>query len=297
MSQTKLSSPSKTGSAKALLQLEGVSKTYLLGGTTINALQGVELLVRQGEFVAVMGPSGSGKSTFLQVASMLAEPSEGIIRLDGRDVTGYNEVERARLRNREIGFVFQQFNLLARTSALDNVALPLVYAGVSEAERRSRAQVMLEKVGLGDRLQNQPSQLSGGQQQRVAIARALVNDPSIIFADEPTGNLDTKSGEDIKQLLVQLHQEGKTIIMVTHESDDAAIAKRLVVMRDGAVVKDTAIQGQRDIEGHLKNAAAMNSVDVASVNVSSAGVSSAKKVAPATKVKKRRSNQSRKGKV
>lgn len=292
MSQTKLSSPSKTGSAKALLQLEGVSKTYLLGGTTINALQGVELLVRQGEFVAVMGPSGSGKSTFLQVASMLAEPSEGIIRLDGRDVTGYNEVERARLRNREIGFVFQQFNLLARTSALDNVALPLVYAGVSEAERRSRAQVMLEKVGLGDRLQNQPSQLSGGQQQRVAIARALVNDPSIIFADEPTGNLDTKSGEDIKQLLVQLHQEGKTIIMVTHESDDAAIAKRLVVMRDGAVVKDTAIQSQRDIEGHLKNAAAVSSADV-----SSAGVSSAEKVAPATKVKKRRSNQSKKGKV
>jgi putative ABC transport system ATP-binding protein len=186
-----------------------------------------------------MGPSGSGKSTFLQVASMLAEPSTGVIKLNGSDVTKYNEVERARLRNHQIGFVFQQFNLLARTSAIDNVALPLVYAGVRPPERKRRAVEMLERVGLGDRLHNTPAQLSGGQQQRVAIARALINEPSIIFADEPTGNLDSKSGEDIKRLLTELWQEGKTIIMVTHEEDVAAIAHRLIVFRDGKITRDT----------------------------------------------------------
>lgn len=219
-----------------LLSLTQVTKHYQLGDNTIKALDGVDLSIDTGEFVAVMGPSGSGKSTFLQVASMLAEPTSGSISLKDRDVTKYDEVERAKLRNREIGFVFQQFNLLPRTSALDNVALPLVYAGVSENERKKRARQLLERVGLGDRLANTPSQLSGGQQQRVAIARALVNEPSIIFADEPTGNLDTKSGEDIKALLEDLHNEGKTIIMVTHENDVASIADRLVVFRDGVVV-------------------------------------------------------------
>jgi putative ABC transport system ATP-binding protein len=221
-----------------ILELQHVSKLYQMGDSIIRALDDVSLTVHAGEFVAIMGHSGSGKSTFLQVASMLAQPSSGKILLREKDVTTYNEVERARLRNKEIGFVFQQFNLLARTSAIDNVALPLVYAKVPEKERIARAKVMREKVGLGDRLQNTPAQLSGGQQQRVAIARALINDPSIIFADEPTGNLDTKSGEDIKRFLQDLHAENRTIIMVTHEEDVAAVAERLVVFRDGRIISD-----------------------------------------------------------
>ena len=202
-----------------LLELENVSKTYHIGDEVIRALDHISVGVHQGEFVAIMGPSGSGKSTFLQVASMLAAPSHGIIKLKDQDVTQYSEPARAKLRNREIGFIFQQFNLLARTSALENVSLPLVYAGVAANERHRRSKAMLERVGLADRMQNAPSQLSGGQQQRVAIARALINEPAIIFADEPTGNLDSKSGNDIKELLRALHQEGKTIILVTHEED------------------------------------------------------------------------------
>ncbi|PIR61897.1 MAG: macrolide ABC transporter ATP-binding protein [Candidatus Pacebacteria bacterium CG_4_10_14_0_8_um_filter_43_12] len=221
-----------------LLQLENVSKHYHLGDTVIRALDQVNFFVAAGEFVAIMGASGSGKSTFLQVASMLATPTHGKVLLNGKDVTTYNEVERARLRNKEIGFIFQQFNLLARTSALDNVSLPLIYAKVSDSERRKRSEEMLKKVGLGDRMNNTPAQLSGGQQQRVAVARALINDPLIVFADEPTGNLDTKSGDDIKELLTNLHKEGRTIIMVTHEEDVAKIAQRLVVFRDGKIVSD-----------------------------------------------------------
>lgn len=222
-----------------LLELVDVSKRYKIGNTVINALNRVSLTVHLGDFISIMGPSGSGKSTFLQVASMLATPTAGIIKLNDKDVTGFNEVERARLRNKEIGFVFQQFNLLPRTSALDNVKLPLVYARAPEHEQTNRATALLEKVGLGDRLRNTPAQLSGGQQQRVAIARALVNDPSIIFADEPTGNLDSKSGEDIMELLEELHREGKTIIMVTHEEDIAAVARRQIRFVDGKIVHDS----------------------------------------------------------
>ncbi len=237
-----------------LLSLKNVSKTYALGDEKIHALLEVSLNVEEGEFLAVMGPSGSGKSTFLQVGSLLSLPSSGKVFLKEKDVTTYSENELAKLRNQEIGFIFQQFNLLPRTSALDNVALPLVYAGVSAKEQKSRAKEMLEKVGLGDRLHNTPAQLSGGQQQRVAIARALVNHPSIIFADEPTGNLDSKSGEDIKQLLTALHAEGKTIIMVTHESEVAAIAKRLVLFHDGEILYDDKF-GYND---RVKNVEAMD---------------------------------------
>lgn len=236
-----------------LLEIKNVAKHYQIGNNTIKALNNVNLEIEEGEFLAIMGPSGSGKSTFLQVASMLAQPSAGKIKLKGRDVTEYNEVERSKLRNQEIGFIFQQFNLLPRTSALDNVALPLLYAKVSHSERDRRAKAMLEKVGLGDRLSNTPAQLSGGQQQRVAIARALVNEPSIIFADEPAGNLDSKSGNEIKQFLIDLNKEGKTIIMVTHEPDDAQIAKRLIIFKDGEVIDDSKITTEKQIEQKTKS--------------------------------------------
>ncbi|MBU0978668.1 MAG: ABC transporter ATP-binding protein [Patescibacteria group bacterium] len=222
-----------------LLSLTNVTKQYQLGTTVIKALNSVSIDVAQGEFVSIMGPSGSGKSTFLQVASMLAEPTSGSIKLKDKNVTEYNEVERARLRNKEIGFIFQQFNLLARTSALNNVKLPLMYAGIKEDEQNQRARAMLDRVGLSDRLQNTPAQLSGGQQQRVAVARALINNPSIIFADEPTGNLDSKSGREIINLLKKLSHEGKTIIMVTHEPAVARIAHRLITFHDGQVANDS----------------------------------------------------------
>lgn len=225
-----------------LLELKKVSKNYQIGDTVIRALDEVSLGVAEKEFLAIMGPSGSGKSTFLQVASMLAEPTHGEIFLSGTEVSSYGEVERAHLRNKEIGFIFQSFNLLARTSALENVMLPLFYAGygADSDTAKEKAKAMLERVGLGDRLQNTPAQLSGGQQQRVAIARALINDPTIIFADEPTGNLDSKSGEDIKRILCELNEEGKTIIMVTHEEDVAEIAQRQIVFKDGKVLSDSA---------------------------------------------------------
>ena len=226
-----------------LLQLKHVSKIYQLGGNDINALMDINVSISAEEFVVIMGPSGSGKSTFLQVASMLSEPTSGQIILNNTEVSKYNEVQRAHLRNKQIGFVFQTFNLLPRTSALQNVLLPLFYAGkdIDSQEVKRQGQLMLEKVGLGDRLNNTPAQLSGGQQQRVAIARALINNPSIIFADEPTGNLDSKSGEDIKKILTSLNQEGKTIIMVTHEDDVAAIAKRKIIFKDGKIINDQPI--------------------------------------------------------
>jgi len=220
-----------------VLELIDVVKEYTLGTQKIRALDGISLKVRAGDFLSVMGPSGSGKSTFLQVASILASTSSGKILINGKDTTTYDEVERAHLRNKEIGFIFQNFNLLAKTSALENVALPLVYAGIDEKTRLEMAKVMLERVGLGNRLDNSPAQLSGGQQQRVAIARALINNPSIIFADEPTGNLDSKSGKEVEKILKELNKEGKTIIMVTHEHDVAKIAHSSIEIHDGKIKK------------------------------------------------------------
>lgn len=226
--------------SEPLLQLKHISKIYQLGDYQIKALDDISLDIYPHEFIAVVGSSGSGKSTFLQIASNLAEATHGEVFLHGTNVTSLNAVARAHLRNHEIGFIFQQFNLLARTPAWENVALPLLYAGVPANQRKQRAIAMLEKVGLGERINNQPSQLSGGQQQRVAIARALINNPSLIFADEPTGNLDSKSSDDIKKILCDLSCEGKTIIVVTHDEDVAQITRRQVTFKDGHIIHDTA---------------------------------------------------------
>lgn len=230
------STAKKSSKKIPVLELRKVSKTYQIGTQTIHALKDFSLKVYPGEFLSVMGPSGAGKSTFLQVASILSAPSSGHILINGKDTFDYNEIERAHLRNREIGFIFQKFNLLAKTSALENVALPLLYADYDETTRLEMATAMLKKLGLEDRLDNTPAQLSGGQQQRVAIARALVNQPSIIFADEPTGNLDSKSGHEVEKILKKLNDEGKTIIMVTHEKRIADIAKRHIIVRDGEII-------------------------------------------------------------
>jgi putative ABC transport system ATP-binding protein len=223
-----------------VLELSDVKKTYTVGDQEIQALRGINLVIDKGEYLSIMGPSGSGKSTLLQVMSLLDTPTSGKIMLKGINVERYSETELARLRNKEIGFVFQQFNLLGKTSALDNVALPLLYANVGSQEREQRARKMLEKVGLGERIHNTRAQLSGGQQQRVAIARALINDPAILFADEPTGNLDSKSGEEVMALFDELYKEGKTIVLVTHEPDIGKHAKRQIIVRDGQILSDSA---------------------------------------------------------
>lgn len=221
-----------------ILEMKGVSKHYKLGGETITALDNISLSISEGEFVSVIGPSGSGKSTFLQVASILGPCDEGVILIDDINVTQYDEIMRARLRNKKIGFIFQQFNLLPKTSAIDNVRLPLIYAQIPEKEQIKKSTQMLKLVGLGDRLNNSPAQLSGGQQQRVAIARALVNEPSLIFADEPTGNLDSKSGKEIIEVFNNLHSQGKTIILVTHDPNVAKIAQRCITFKDGKIISD-----------------------------------------------------------
>lgn len=218
----------------AIIKLKGVTKLY---GRT-RALEGVSLEVNRGEFIAVTGPSGSGKSTLMHIMGLLDVPTKGQVWFEDQETSKLKESQLAKLRNQKIGFVFQQFNLLARTTAMDNVQLPLIYAGVKSQEREERARAMLMKVGLESRLQHTPAQLSGGQQQRVAIARALINQPTIIFADEPTGNLDTKSGEEVMKILAGLNQEGKTIILVTHEQNIAAYAKRVITIRDGRIVDD-----------------------------------------------------------
>jgi putative ABC transport system ATP-binding protein len=214
-------------------------KTYVMGDEEIHALRGLSINIERGEYVAIMGPSGSGKSTLMNLIGCLDTPSKGSYLLNGKEVAAMNDDDLARIRNEEIGFVFQTFNLLPRATALHNVELPLVYAGVSSKDRQTRAMQALEKVELTSRSTHRPNELSGGQRQRVAIARALVNNPSILLADEPTGNLDSKTGEEIMSVFAKLHSGGNTIILVTHEADIAAHAHRVIYVRDGQVEKDT----------------------------------------------------------
>ncbi len=221
-----------------LIQITEISKIYRMGAETINALQSITLQIQKGEYIAFMGPSGSGKSTLMNIIGCLDRPTSGNYILNGQDVSNLNENELADIRNKEIGFVFQTFNLLPRSSSLDNVALPLVYAGIGKSQRDKKAMTSLESMGLGDRALHKPNELSGGQQQRVAIARALVNDPAIILADEPTGNLDSKTSFGIMELFQELHQKGNTIIVVTHENDIAHFAQRIIHLNDGLISSD-----------------------------------------------------------
>ncbi len=221
-----------------VIEARGVRKAYEMGDNTVWALKGVDVTIEPGEFVAVMGPSGSGKSTFMNLAGCLDRPTEGTLLISGEDVSTLDAEALAKLRNRYLGFVFQQFNLLPRTDAVENVCLPLLYSDVPEKEWHVRARRCLEQVGLGNRMDHHPAQLSGGQQQRVAIARALVNDPILLLADEPTGALDTHTGEEIMELFQSLNDEGKTIVLVTHEPEIAEYAKRRLVFRDGELVSD-----------------------------------------------------------
>jgi putative ABC transport system ATP-binding protein len=226
-----------------VIQVRDLTKVFALGQVRVHALRGVSLRIERGEFVAIMGSSGSGKSTLMNILGCLDAPTEGRYLLDGRDVRDLDDDDLADLRNRKIGFVFQSFNLVPRTSALANVELPLAYAGLPRAERRRRAEAALAAVGMSERLAHLPSELSGGQQQRVAVARAIVTNPSLILADEPTGNLDSRSTEDVLEIFQELGEEGRTVVVITHEPDVAARAARLIRLSDGEVVQDTAEPG------------------------------------------------------
>ena len=229
-----------------VIDIENITKVYVMGEETVHALRGVSLQIRRNEYLAIMGPSGSGKSTLMNMLGCLDTPSSGRYFFNGKDVSAMNDDELAAIRNHEIGFVFQTFNLLPRSTSLRNVELPLVYAGLDPETREEKAAQALRDVGLGDRIHHKPNELSGGQRQRVAIARALVNDPSIILADEPTGNLDSRTGEEIMQLLENLYQSGNTIILVTHEPDIARHARRTVFLRDGLIESDEPVRHENE---------------------------------------------------
>ena len=226
---------SKKNETEPILELVNTYKRYQMGETQVNALKNISLQIKKGDFVSIVGPSGSGKSTLMHIIGLLDQPSSGQVFLKGRETQSLDEKALSRARNHSIGFIFQQFNLLPKTSARENVELPMLYAGLSQKEREKRATAILEKVALGDRLDHHPNQLSGGQQQRVAIARALVNNPEIILADEPTGNLDSRSGVEIVKLIKEINREGKTIVMVTHDQELARRANRVITMIDGQI--------------------------------------------------------------
>jgi putative ABC transport system ATP-binding protein len=239
--------------ARPVIRLEHIHKTYTMGDVEVHALRGITLTIKEGEFVAIMGTSGSGKSTTMNIIGCLDRPTRGTYVLDGQDVSGMSKDERADIRNRKLGFVFQGFNLLSRTSALENVELPMLYAGIDSDERHKRAMAALASVGLVGREQNHPNQLSGGQQQRVAIARSLVNRPALILADEPTGNLDSRTSIEVMEIFQKLNREqGITLILVTHETDIAEFADRVIVFKDGKIKKDYRIDSPRDASEELK---------------------------------------------
>ena len=229
--------------ANPLIQITNIKRDFQLGNETINVLKGIDLQINKGEYVALMGPAGSGKSTLMNLLGCLDTPTSGTYILNGNDVSQMHDDDLAEIRNKEIGFVFQTFNLLPRTTALDNVALPMIYAGYSKTDRNIRATEVLKQVGLDDRMDHQPNQLSGGQRQRVAVARALVNKPSIILADEPTGNLDSKTSEEIMKLFGDIHAAGNTVILVTHEEEIAKYAHRIIRLRDGMIESDNLNEG------------------------------------------------------
>ncbi|MDW7673493.1 MAG: ABC transporter ATP-binding protein [Bacillota bacterium] len=234
-----------------MLKVIDITKIYQMGDNTVNALAGITLHINTSEFISIMGPSGSGKSTMMNILGCLDQPSAGSYLIDNIDVSGLTSNQLAEVRNKKIGFVFQSFNLLARTNALENVELPMLYQGISAKNRRRRAIEALERVGLSNRLYHHPKELSGGQQQRVAIARALVNNPAVILADEPTGNLDSKSSQEIMAILQELNNEGKTIIIVTHEQDIAQFTKRIVKFIDGRIINDANVLAQKDAKKDL----------------------------------------------